>query len=424
MQFIKGLLLEDIKKITKDVLTTLKNQHLNITPENYFKEFRNQAKINNINIEELKLFDELLETLTEEEKKSFYELETFSDLSILLSRRVSDEKIKDLIIIFDEILSPSVNFDIKDEIELTVQAISKEPKKLFDKNTINTLKNITQKRITEDRVILRKKTDDIIKISTLMGKYFDKSLLESANSTNEISNIKNELEDLNISDSSQRELSFLQTKLVDTIYNIENSMLKNNEELNQNKNSFAHLHETISKLQEELSLAKEERSTDFLTNVLNRKAYHKEIEKIEKKHDIFDTNYAIIFYDIDHFKKINDSYGHTCGDHILKTFGGIIKNLTRQGDIIARYGGEEFIALVNYKNEVEVINYVKRVKKLIKNNFFVFKDIKIQIKFSAGVTFRNKYDSYMQAKKRADELLYQAKQLGRDKIIVDEGTII
>lgn len=257
-----------------------------------------------------------------------------------------------------------------------------------------------------------------------MGKYFDKSLLESSNSTSEISNIKNELEELCISDSSQRELGFLQTKLVDTIYNIENTMLKNNKELNQNKNSFAQLHETISKLQEELAVAKEERNTDFLTNVLNRRAYHKEIEKIEKKHDIFNTKYAVIFYDIDHFKRINDSYGHTCGDHILKTFGGIIKNLTRQGDIIARYGGEEFIALVNYKNEDEVINYVKRVKKLIENNFFVFEDIKIQIKFSAGITFRDKYNSYMEAKKRADELLYQAKQLGRDKIIVDEGTII
>ena len=142
---------------------------------------------------------------------------------------------------------------------------------------------------------------------------------------------------------------------------------------------------------------------------------------MEKKFSIFNGDYAVVFYDIDHFKDINDKYGHNCGDAVLKSFAGILKNLTRKEDIIARYGGEEFIALINYQDEIEVERYVKRVKKALSNSNFIYKEANIKLKFSAGVTYRNKYNSFNEAKKRADELLYEAKHKGRDRIILDNG---
>ena len=416
--------MEQIKIITKNVLTNLKQKNLKATPNNYFKEFRKESKLNTTLIEEFKLFEEIKSSLSKDESISFKDIETFEDLAILLSKRVDDNKIKLFIKTLDKLLSPSIDFSIEEEIRDIKKDILKNPKELFEKKSIDKLNQFSKKRINLDRNILRKKTDDIIKLSSLMGKYFDKSLLESSNSKNEITNIKDELERLNISDSSERELNLLQTKLVDTIYNIEQTMLKNSKELNENKNQFAHLHETIINLQKELEISKKEVNTDYLTGVLNRRAYHNEIEKIEKKHEIFNTNYAIVFYDIDHFKKINDTYGHTCGDYILKTFGGILKELTRKGDIIARYGGEEFIALISYKKREEIKKYIKRAKNIINENFFVYNNIKIKIKFSAGISYRDNYISYLSAKKRADELLYQAKELGRDKVIFDDETII
>ena len=74
---------------------------------------------------------------------------------------------------------------------------------------------------------------------------------------------------------------------------------------------------------------------------------------MEKNFSIFDNDYAIVFFDIDHFKSINDDYGHTCGDVVLKKFASILKELTRTEDVIARYGGEEFIALINYQNDTK-----------------------------------------------------------------------
>ncbi|XPV54948.1 MAG: GGDEF domain-containing protein [Halarcobacter ebronensis] len=111
---------------------------------------------------------------------------------------------------------------------------------------------------------------------------------------------------------------------------------------------------------------------------------------------------------MDHFKQINDTYGHTCGDTVLKTFGQILKSLTRKEDVIARYGGEEFLALINYEEEKELYKYIKRVKNLITTTKFKYKDIGIHVEFSAGVSFRRNYKNYTDAKK--NQMIYFIKQ--------------
>ena len=80
--------------------------------------------------------------------------------------------------------------------------------------------------------------------------------------------------------------------------------------------------------------------------------------------------------------------------------------------------------MINYDKEDEVIGYVNRVKKAIDSTTFIYKEESIHIKFSAGVTYRNKYDSYLTAKRKADELLYEAKSKGRNKIIFDNDSEI
>ena len=416
--------MDSIKKITKNVLTILKDNKLDTTPENYFKEFKKQSDNFNINIEELKLFDEIINTLTDEELINSSKLESFNDISKLLLKRVSDDDLKEFILVLNDILSPSIDFSSRKEIELFIQKLIVSPKTIVSKHTLQKLQSMTKNRISNDRQILREKTNDIVKITSLMEKYFEKSLIESSNSTKEIIKIKNELNELNISESSFRELGALQTKLVASIFNIENTLQKNFENLNDNKSKFGEMHKTIEKLQKELSIAKEEKATDFLTNILNRRAYNEEVQKIEKKHSIFDSKYVLIFMDIDHFKNINDSYGHTCGDMILKTFASILKELTRKEDIVCRYGGEEFVSLINYKNKDEIITYINRLKRIIKTNYFVYNDIRIHVRFSAGVAFRDKYKDYDSMKKSADDLLYEAKNKGRDKVIFDDGTEI
>lgn len=411
--------MENIKDIIKQTFIGLKNKKQIATPENYFREFKDLVEENELHVEEVDLFDSLLGDLTSSEKRT--RVDSFSQMAKILSKRSKKEDLTRLAEALDDILVPSVNYKIKDEVEDFILEISQHPEKLLERDSIQKIKVLSQHRVEADREILIKKTNDIIKLSSLMSKYFDRSLLESSSSSSEINKIREELTSLNISEASQRELGSLQTKLVDTIYNIENSMEQSRQELDANKIKFNQLHKTIEALQYELNEAKKEKSIDFLTNILNRRAFEEEVEKIEKKHKIFGTDYAIVFYDIDHFKAINDTYGHSCGDAVLRTFGGILKKLTRREDIIARYGGEEFIALINYETENELTRYIKRVKSIIEKSDFNYKGNKIEVKISAGISFRAKYDSYSDAKKEADELLYKAKNNGRDKVYIDNG---
>lgn len=412
----------NIKELTKNTLFQLKNENIQTTPENYFVEFRKQSYALNAKIEEIELFEKIKESLTNEEKQN--KIESFKDLAIVLAKRTSKEELKKLIFCFEQMLTPSADFNFIEEIEDFIIEILKTPQNVTSDESINKLKKISQRRIDSDRKVLKDKTDDIVKLTSLMSRYFDKTLNDGENSTEEIMKIKDELINLNISNSSHRELKIVQKKLIDTIYKIENSLKQNKQIITDNKEKFDYLNKQIEELQNELNLVKEEHQIDFLTGILNRRGYNQEVEKMEKKFSIFNGDYAVVFYDIDHFKNINDKYGHNCGDAVLKSFAGILKNLTRKEDVIARYGGEEFIALINYQDEIEVERYVKRVKKALSNSNFIYKETNIKLKFSAGVTYRNKYNSFQEAKKRADELLYEAKHKGRDRIILDNGTEI
>ncbi len=90
--------MDKIKELTKNVLTSLKNNNLNATPKNYFKEFKKQTTALNIHIKEFELFDEILEQLTEYESKEL-QVESFSDLAKILSKRVNDNQLKELLYI-------------------------------------------------------------------------------------------------------------------------------------------------------------------------------------------------------------------------------------------------------------------------------------------------------------------------------------
>lgn len=412
--------MKDLKEIVKSTLSQLKIKELPATPDNYFQEFTTQAKLRNQEVDENDIFEYIIDKLTLQEQLKIQSenIDTFSKLALFLLKRA--DNLKGFAFVLNEILAPSIQYDIESDIEKLSVEIAKEPKKLLDRKTITQVRDITKKRILNDRKVLRNKTDDVTKLTSLMGKYFDKTLLESGNSSNEISSIKDEIESLNISDASNRELGILQSKLVNTIYDIENSMEKNKQTLLQNQTQFTQLQEAVIYLQKELESAKEENDIDYLTNILNRRAFDKEVDKIEKKHKMFGTSYAIVFYDIDHFKFINDTYGHDCGDAVLRTFAGILKGLTRQEDVLARYGGEEFVVLLNYEKEKELVKYLKRVKSLIDTSNFKYKKFHdLNIKFSAGLSFRDKYMSFTETIKKADELLYIAKNTGRNKIVMD-----
>jgi len=158
--------------------------------------------------------------------------------------------------------------------------------------------------------------------------------------------------------------------------------------------------------------------------LLTRRAYEESIKKIENEFIRNNTQYAIVFFDLDHFKKVNDTYGHEAGDIILSTFAKVLNKNTRDLDIVGRYGGEEFIAVIHFNLKRELLKYLKRIKTIINDNSFIYKSKNIHVTFSAGVAVRNDHKSYDSTVQKADVLLYQAKEAGRNKIILEDGTVI
>ena len=152
---------------------------------------------------------------------------------------------------------------------------------------------------------------------------------------------------------------------------------------------------------------------DLLTNIKNRRTYEKELEKhihLSKRYE--ENHFGLIMFDIDHFKEINDNYGHQIGDKILKTLCTNISTHLRENDTFARWGGEEFVILCPYTNIEQLEHIAKNLQKVIKNiDFSPVPNLTI----SLGLTVYKKDDSEVSIQKRVDSVLYEAKRNGRNQ---------
>ncbi|MHB1661388.1 MAG: GGDEF domain-containing protein [bacterium] len=165
--------------------------------------------------------------------------------------------------------------------------------------------------------------------------------------------------------------------------------------------------------------------TDGLTGLYNRRYFDTFYENIFAQSSRYDIPLSLIMCDIDHFKKINDTYGHDKGDIILKEVAGVLKINTRKSDIAARFGGEEFMLCLPSTQIISAIDVARKIKQMVFK--IQTKDIK-KITISIGVTFyRKEFENKPKdLLKRLDNLLYEAKNRGRNRIISEDrsGDII
>ena len=418
--------MEDISSIVKETLINLGRAGKAATPINYQKEFCQVSKKYKFIAKECTRFLDLVKQLNNEEKQEILKLkiETIEDMIPILLKRVSSKNVKSLSSIVNKTLVPSISLELDDNLSKFSIKIGNNPALIFEDDIQKEMQKFIIKRYEADKSIVKQKTEDIAKLVTLMGKYLNDAIYSSVSSSSSVSNIKGQLEAFNIASASPDELSSLQTKLIAAASSIENEMQKVGVNFNSSKNQIKSLEKEVKDLKSQITTIKKESKYDFLTKLLTRKAYEVEVKNFESNYLRNSVYYAIIFLDIDHFKNINDTYGHDAGDVILSTFAKVLKHQTRKIDIIGRYGGEEFIAIIHYNNEEDLIHYLSRIKAIVHENAFIYKDQEIKIKFSAGVVLRHLHESYEEALKQADDLLYEAKNSGRDKIMLENGTII
>lgn len=157
---------------------------------------------------------------------------------------------------------------------------------------------------------------------------------------------------------------------------------------------------------------------DPLTSLHTRRYLYEHMDKLILKHERNKDKYlSVIFFDIDFFKKINDTYGHSCGDEVLSKIGAVIKTISRPDDLCIRYGGEEFVVILLSENEDAAMQLVERIRSKSYEIVFNHNSTEFSVTLSAGIAIRENNESLDCTLQRADEKLYQAKKKGRNCVI-------
>jgi two-component system cell cycle response regulator len=160
--------------------------------------------------------------------------------------------------------------------------------------------------------------------------------------------------------------------------------------------------------------------TDSLTKVYNKGYLLEALEAEFKRAKALHTDFSIVFFDLDHFKNVNDTYGHDAGDFVLREFAGLVRaSYLRPKDVFARYGGEEFVILLANTSAAAAEELAEKVRAAIEHHEFIYEGNRMPVTSSLGVAELNsEIESAQTLLKMADKAMYTAKQSGRNRVVV------
>jgi len=159
-------------------------------------------------------------------------------------------------------------------------------------------------------------------------------------------------------------------------------------------------------------------TTDPLTGLNNRKRVMSTLCDHYKYYRRYKTEFSVLMLDVDHFKVVNDTYGHQAGDMVLKQVAELFNENLRNVDSAGRYGGEEFLVILAESGVDESIQVAERIRKAVANHVVIYEDQEIQVRISIGIGQIHKQDGdEQQVLRRADMALYRAKNEGRNRVV-------
>ncbi|WP_373237600.1 GGDEF domain-containing protein [Cohaesibacter celericrescens] len=158
---------------------------------------------------------------------------------------------------------------------------------------------------------------------------------------------------------------------------------------------------------------------DHLTRLANRAAFYRRGKEMTIQANIHKSGLSLIMFDADYFKSINDTFGHIVGDLALQHLAEILRQVTRDNDLVARWGGEEFAILLRSSGALGARAFAERACETVAETPFYWEGNKINMTMSAGVTeWNHTEDKFESLVLRADKALYVAKSAGRDRVHV------
>ncbi|GMU70976.1 MAG: GGDEF domain-containing protein [Burkholderiales bacterium] len=215
------------------------------------------------------------------------------------------------------------------------------------------------------------------------------------------------------------QLSDLVVSLMDDTRGVQTDLQRTHSELVEARGRVDAFGAEVRRLETELATVSERLHEDQLTELLNRRglarAFHVEAARADRQN----TPMCLALMDIDHFKKINDQYGHPAGDQVLVHLTRIVRESIRPTDVVARFGGEEFVILLPEAPLDEAAAVVQRVQRELTKRIFMHEHQRVLITFSAGVVQRMPGELRDALIARADRALYAAKQAGRNRVVTE-----
>ncbi|WP_428265268.1 diguanylate cyclase [Haliangium sp.] len=157
---------------------------------------------------------------------------------------------------------------------------------------------------------------------------------------------------------------------------------------------------------------------DGLTGVHNKRYFLEFLEREIARCARHQRPLSLLMFDIDHFKRINDSHGHLTGDYVLKEMSRRLRERIRKEELLARYGGEEFAAVLPETDHVGAMTFAEQIRQLVSGEAFEYEGDRFQVTISVGVyTLYGQNSDPADFIKHADEHLYRAKRAGRNRVV-------
>ncbi|MDD2265324.1 GGDEF domain-containing protein [Sulfuricurvum sp.] len=236
----------------------------------------------------------------------------------------------------------------------------------------------------------------------------------SENSTTEIREVKRDLESLESNKPS--DFKTAHKRLYAIASTLEEKVEVLSKDLKIHNDKVTQMGKKIATLEAELSQATQASREDFLTKLYNKRAIEEYLTIKEAEYERHGRTFSVAMLDLDHFKKVNDTYGHEAGDAVLLAFAKILKEEARTSDIVGRYGGEEFLAILGDTDLTGAKVFCEKVRAHVEQAHFMFQGERISVSVSIGAAERKDYPSLKALMKGADERLYSAKRKGRNRI--------
>lgn len=241
--------------------------------------------------------------------------------------------------------------------------------------------------------------------------------------------LENNIRTMNTNIDSATDLNSLKNEIKQSIHSLSSNLEKfsqetQNHQLNVGEemkqvNARMNALEIVSEvLKDRLVSERKMAMQDSLTAVHNRLAYDERIEDELERYQRYQSPFVLLVWDLDHFKDVNDTYGHLAGDKVLQSTAEILVNCTRRVDFVSRYGGEEFVVIMPNTQVDSAFKVAEKIRSKLENVRFHYQDNDLDVTISCGMAEVKKGDTVASLFQRADDALYKAKNSGRNRCVI------